>query len=229
MFARAVQVLSKPTHGEAMKSYSHFTFAILARGLFAGCHEKVSLSCVPQAPAIGDEELANFGAFGTQNLGFIDINGAGLGDVYQLDLTPTKDVFVNPAGHVQYDQANAGEYIKNSPATSTAQIAISWQFDATAKSELDASQQAAIQAASKKNWSLNLVNVSNTSVVDSLTLINSKPENAALKSNILANPTSIFMILNPTLVGNSSEISVTEGTSATASESIKIGWAITVR
>jgi hypothetical protein len=210
-----------------MKSLNLLCALLLCVALVGCRHKNVSLTCIPQTPSIEGTELANFGNFGTEDLGFINANGSSVGDVYQLDLTQQKDVFVNPAGHISYDPTKTTEYELKAPATTTAAVAISWKFDASAANQLDASQQATIQAASNKSWKLNLTNASQAVVYDSVALINSDTGNAQLKAEILANKNSIFMILNPTLVGTSSEISVNTASNGSAASSIKIGWNIT--
>jgi hypothetical protein len=179
----------------------------------------VSVSCIPQAPAIGEQSLPNFGQIGTQDFGFINTNGSAVGQVYQLDLTPSHEIFTNPAG----DVADSGHTQTNAPANTTAKVAVDWQINASA--QLSSSEQFSVQSALQKTWTLSLQNVSQESIDNTLDRLNNDAANAILKGQILGSPSSIFMVLNPVLEGQSAEISVDQ--SDNVNVSVKLGWAVT--
>jgi hypothetical protein len=208
------------------KNVSLFSLSLVLVLLATGC-KTITVSCLPEAPAIDNQQVTNFGEIGEHGIGFFNLNGSALGDVYELKLTPNKEVFANPDRSITYTENSSDDFVKRTAGTTPIDVAISWEFDAKAQSQLDSSQQAAIQASSTKTWSLDLENASQISLKSTLDQINTDDRNKDLKAHILSNPTSIFMVLNPALVGDSSELKVDQKSQAQASNSIKLGWMIT--
>ncbi len=196
---------------------------LLAVGLLClgatGCVKHVTAKCQPQAP-----DLSNFSAIQTQGLGFLNVSGMPVGEVFELDPVGTdgKNFYANHVGALQYSAAPAStDYTEAPPQDTTVSVAVSWQLsgdvtEASAKS-------VTIHAALDDTLSFAVKNGIRAYINNTLQSLDN-PANANVKSIITAHPKLTYLIVNPVELGNSADLAVTNALKADAN--VKLGWAV---
>jgi hypothetical protein len=193
-----------------------------------GCRP-VTVSCVPQLPAIDNKVISNEGDFQMSKVGFINSTGASLGNVYELTKTSDNEVWANPDRSVTYDRSDKEQFLQGQPADQTVDLAMSWALDAGASSKVDSTQQAKIEAGATNSWKVVLSKASQVQLKSTLDQINNAKtgdSNYNLKSHIIGNPNSIFLVLNPALEGDSATTNVNNTATANLTYNVSIGFLI---
>ncbi len=180
-----------------------------------GCVKHVTATCQPQAPSI-----VGFDAIQTQGLGFLNVSGDFVGEVFELDPQGKNQFYANRVDVLQYSNAAPNnEYAEGNPQDSTVQVSTSWKLSGDVTGT--GGQAATIQAGLNNSLTFNVTDGIRAGIRNPLTTL-SDPLNAGAKGQIVGHPSLVYMILNPVELGDKVNLTVSNNDSVSAT--VKLGW-----